>query len=255
MTGAKWICAAALVAALGWAAVGMGAADKATDAKINVVVVTGGHGFEEKPFLAVFETMDGITFTHAPQKDDSELFEDTSQWKYNVIVLYNMGQKISEKRRKNFMALLQKGVGVVTMHHALACWQDWPDFANKIVGGKFYLKDTEENGVVRKTSGYKHGVDFTVHIEDPNHPITKGLKDFAIHDETYCRYSVSPKVHVITTTDEPTCEKAIGWTLGCGPARTCYLINGHDAKAYENPNYLKLVSNAIRWAAKKEKTP
>jgi len=230
----------------------LAAEEKAAD-KVNIVVVTGGHGFQQGPFLAMFKAFEseGIAFTHAPQKDHSELFEDISEWKYDVIVLYNMTQKISEKRKKNFMTLLEKGVGVVVLHHALGAWQDWPDYAQRIAGGKFYLKPTEENGVKRPKSGWKHGVDYTVHIEDPNHPITRGMKDFKIHDETYCRYSVSPKAKIITTTDEPTSEKAIGWTLGCGKARTCFIINGHDGKAYENPNYRQLVSNAIRWAAGK----
>jgi len=251
-----WSKAALIAAAAGGLCVatlsGLPAEETATD-RINIVVATGGHGFQQKPFLAMFKAMDGagITFTHAPQKDHSELFEDISEWKYDVIVLYNMTQKISEKRRKHFMALLDKGVGVVVLHHALAAWQDWPDYANKIAGGKFYTKPTVENGVKREKSGWKEGLDYTVHIEDPNHPITRGMKDFKIHDETYCRYSVSPKAHLITTTDEPTSEKAIGWTLGCGKARTCFIINGHDGKAYANPGYRKLVTNAIRWAARK----
>lgn len=252
MTRSHWILTVAAALAAAIVAAGLDAAEKAPAQKIKVVVVTGGHGFEQKEFLAVFEAMDGIEFVHAPQKDDSELFEDVSDWKYDVILFYNMGQKMTPKRGKNLLALLEKGVGVVTMHHALAAWQDWPEF-EKIAGGKFYLKPTEVNGVKRPTSGYKHGVDFTVHVEDPKHPITEGLKDFTIHDETYCRYSVSPKAHVLLTTDEPTSEKAIAWAGTYGKARTCYLVNGHDAKAYANPGFQRLTANAIRWAAGKTK--
>lgn len=218
--------------------------------KIRAVVVTGGHDFEEKPFLAALESLEGIACTHAPQKDESELFEDIAGWKYDVIVLYNMGQKMTPKRAENFKALLAKGVGVVTTHHALAAWQDWPEF-EKIAGGKFYLKDTEAGGVTHKTSGYQHDVDFTVHVEDPKHPIAKGVKDFKIHDETYCRYTVRPESHVVLTTDEKTSEKAIGWAGSYDKACTCYLILGHDGKAYENPGYRALLGNAIRWASGK----
>jgi len=54
---------------------------------INVVVVTGGHGFDHDPFLALFEGYDDITYVEAEQKDHSELFEDISDWDYDVIVL------------------------------------------------------------------------------------------------------------------------------------------------------------------------
>ena len=40
-------------------------------------------------------------------------------------------------------------------------------------------------GTEKPASTYKHDVDFKVHVEDPNHPVTHGIKDFAIHDETY----------------------------------------------------------------------
>jgi hypothetical protein len=216
--------------------------------KVNVVVVTGGHGFEEKPFLEVFEKTEGIAFTHAPQKDHSELFEDISNWPYDVIVFYNMSQNISEKRQKNLIALLERGVGVVVTHHALAAFQAWPEF-EKIAGGKFYLKDTEVDGVKHAQSTYKHGLDIPVHVEDAAHPITQGLKDFTIHDEAYGKYSVRPEVHVILTTTDPNCEKAVAWTGTYAKARTCYLLFGHDSKAYANPAYLTLMRQSILWVA------
>jgi type 1 glutamine amidotransferase len=217
---------------------------------IRAVVVTGGHGFQQEPFLAMFKSFEDVEFTHVPLKDHSELFEDTSDWPYDVIVLYNMTQNISEKRQKNFLALLEKGVGLVVLHHALGAWQAWPEYA-EIVGGKFLLKPATIGGVQHEKSGWKHGVDYTVHVEDPKHPVTRGVADFRIHDETYCKYWVSPKANVILTTDEKTSDKAIGWTRTYAKARVAFLINGHDGKAYANPNYRRLVSNAIRWTAGK----
>jgi len=219
------------------------------DAKaVKAVVLTGGHGFRKEPFLEIFEAMEGVQATHVALKDHSEIFEDTSDWPYDVIVLYNMTQKISEKRRKNFLALLEKGVGLVALHHSLAAWQAWPEF-RRIVGGQWFHKPTTIDGVRYGKSGYKHGVDYTVHVADPKHPVTRGVKDFEIHDETYCRYWVSPKAHVILTTDEKSSEEAIGWTRTYKGARVCYLINGHDAHAYRNPHYRRLIANAIRWTA------
>lgn len=226
------------------------AAAPAADAKVRIALVTGGHAYDEKPFMAVFEAMKDVAFTHVDLKDESELFEDTTNFPYDVIVLYNMSQKISEKRQKNFLALLEKGVGVVAMHHCLAAYQGWPEY-EKIIGGKFYLKAEESAGVKHAPSTYKHDVDLKVHIEDAAHPITKGVSDFTIKDETYKGYSVDPKAHVILTTDEPTAEKAIGWTGSYGKARTCYLLLGHDKVSYANPSFQTLVRQAILWAAGK----
>jgi len=191
--------------------------------KVKAVVLTGGHGYDQKAFAEMLKALEGVEATHVALKDHSEIFEDVSDWPYNVIVLYNMTQRISPKRQKNFLGLLEKGVGLVVLHHALGAWQEWPEFA--------------------------HGVDYTVHIADPKHPITRGMSDFTIHDETYCRYWVSPDVHVILTTEEPSSGRQIGWTRTWKRARICYLINGHDGKAYGNPNYRRLVTRAILWAA------
>jgi len=213
---------------------------------VKAVILTGGHGFQKEPFLEIFKAMDGVEATHVHLKDHSEVFEDTSDWPYDTIVLYNMTQNISRKRRTNFLSLLEKGVGLVVLHHALGAWQEWPEF-RRIIGGRFLLKPATIDGVQYKKSGWKHGLDYTVHVADPEHPVTRGVKDFRIHDETYCRYWVSPKAHVILTTDEKTSDEAIGWTRTYKGARVCYLVNGHDAHAYRNPNYRRLIANAIRW--------
>ncbi len=57
---------------------------------IKVVVVTGGHDFEHDPFFKLFQGYSDIQYVEAAQKDHSELFEDISNWDYDVIVLYNM---------------------------------------------------------------------------------------------------------------------------------------------------------------------
>jgi hypothetical protein len=85
---------------------------------IKVVVVTGGHDFDHDPFFTLFQGQPGIQYVEAVQKDSSELFEDISKWDYDVIVLYNMTQDISDVRKRNFKALLDRGVGLVALHHA-----------------------------------------------------------------------------------------------------------------------------------------
>jgi hypothetical protein len=236
---------AALVAGVALAAEGEAAPPGRT---INVAIITGGHAFNEKDFMTLFEGYEDIACRHMPQKDDSEGFEDIDYFPYDVMVFYNMGQKISEKRQKNLISLLEKGVGVVALHHCLAAWQDWPEFKD-IIGGKFYLEDRTEGGVKHAKCGARDGVTFKVHIEDADHPVTQGLKDFEIKDETYKGYWVDPKVHAILTTDEPSNEKVLGWTKTYAKAKVCYLMNGHDRAAYTNPSYRTLLIRAVRWAA------
>ena len=223
---------------------------KELEAKLEVVVITGGHAFEHDPFFKIFDEIKDIHYVEAFQKDQSELFEDISTWDYDVMVFYNMGQEISAKRRKNFLALLDRGVGVVVLHHTMCAYRDWPEF-KQIAGTKYYAKEATEDGVVHKASTYLHGVDLNVHVADRNHPITAGMSDFAIHDETYKNCWFDKDNHVLLTTDHPTSDTTIGWVRQHGKSRVCTIQLGHDSKAYENANYRRLVNRAILWTAGK----
>jgi len=215
---------------------------------IKVVVVTGGHGFKEEPFLALFQGCADIEYVEARQQDHSEIFEDISDWDYDVIVLYNMTQQISPKRRQNFVRLLQRGVGVVALHHSIAAYQQWSEY-RKIIGGKYYLKTAEENGLVHEASTYKHDLDFMVHIEDASHPITRDMSDFTIHDETYRKCVFEKDNLVLASTDHPTSDGPLCWVRQYGKAKVCYIEMGHGPSAYANASYRRLVAQAIRWCA------
>jgi len=214
---------------------------------IKVVVVTGGHDFEREPFFKLFQGYGDIKYIEAAQKDHSELFEDISNWDYDVIVLYNMSQNISAKRQENFKALLAKGVGLVALHHAEGAFNTWEDY-RQIIGARYPLKPQEIDGVQFATGTYDHDMDMNVKIADREHPITQGMSDFTIHDETYKGIWFATDNQVLLTTDHPKSDKTICWTRPSGDNRVVFLQLGHDSKAYANPNYRELIVRSIRWA-------
>ncbi len=216
--------------------------------KLKVLVVTGGHAFEREPFFTLFEGYDDIEYVEAQLKDDSEIFEDITGWDYDVIVFFNMTQKISPKRQENFKKLVKDGVGVVALHHCMGSFQEWPEYI-KIIGGRYNLQASEQGGVKYEASTYKHGADFTVHIEDSRHPITRGLSDFEVHDETYKKCSFEKDNHLLLTTNHPESDTEIGWVRKYGKGRVCLIMVGHGPSVYANPTYRQLVARAIRWSA------
>ncbi len=216
--------------------------------KIRAVVVTGGHDYEEESFNQMLKSFEGIECAQVRLEDDSEIFEDISDWDYDVIVLYNMTQEISPKRQENFISLLNRGVGLVALHHSICSFQDWPGY-KKIIGGRYYLEATEEDGVDYKAGTYKHDIDISVKVADTTHPVTQGVGDFVIHDEVYKNCGFEKDNLVLLTTDHPDSDRSIGWVRRYGTTRICYIQLGHDHQAYENPNYRQLVSNVIKWCA------
>lgn len=216
--------------------------------KIKAVVITGGHGFKEEPFFAVFETYPDIDYVELRQEEHSEAFEDISALDCDVIVLYNMTQEISPKRQRNFTALLERGVGLVAMHHSIGAFQQWGEYG-RIIGGKYYLNEMEEDGVAHPKSEYTHDVDVAVHIEDEGHPITRGMSDFVIFDETYRKCVFQEDNHVLLSTNHPGSDGPLVWVRRHGKARVCYFQLGHGPEAYANENYRQLLGRAIRWSA------
>jgi len=226
--------------------------------KIRVLLIVGGHGFERPQFFKMFEDNKAITFKVVEHPDPKKqpdapdplhpLLKPDAAKDYDVIVSYDMWQKITDEAKRDFVNLLKAGKGFVALHHCLASYQTWDEYA-KIVGGKYWLKDREEGGVRKPKSTWKHGVDFKVRVADVTHPVTKGIHDFDIHDETYGGFDVAEDVTVLLTTDEPTSSPKIGWAKTYGKARVVYLALGHDHFAYENPNFQRFVAQAIQWTA------
>jgi len=205
--------------------------------KIKVLVVAGGHGYPVEPFRAVFRSFHDMDCTFVDEKKGGEAFNDIGQFPYDAILLYNFEKNPSPQERENFLKLLDRGVGLVILHHAIYGYRtSWPEF-QKIVGVTSWL------------SGAKDDVHFKIHVADPKHPITKGLSDFPIHDETYLGHGLDPKMHVILTTDEPTNSKHVAWVHTYRNAPVCYFQLGHDEKAYRNPQFQAVLGQAIRWVA------
>jgi type 1 glutamine amidotransferase len=216
--------------------------------KLKIVVVTGGHDFEYAPFFAMFDSFDNVQYVEAEQRDDSEIFGDITGWDYDVIVLYNMTQKISPKRQANFIKLLNRGVGLVGVHHSIANFQDWPEYRN-IIGAKYYLKVTTENGITYPRGEYKHDVDINVYVTDTIHPVTRGLSDFSVNDETYGKWTFDSGNHLLLTTDHTASNRQLAWVRNYKNARVCFIQLGHGSRAYANPNYRRLVKQAINFCA------
>jgi type 1 glutamine amidotransferase len=219
-------------------------------AKIRVLLTYGGHAFEEAPFFAMFDAMKDLSYTKAELPKQLELLKPGLEKQYDVVVMYDMNPKITPEQEKNFQALLQKGIGLVALHHNLAAHRTWPEY-RKIIGGLFVLAPMEIDGRKWAKSTWSHGETIPVTIVDREHPITRGLSDFTIHDETYGGYYVAPGVHVLLKTNHPKNTPELAWTTRYAASPVVYLMLGHDGQAYANPSYRELVARSIRFVAHK----
>jgi type 1 glutamine amidotransferase len=227
------------------------AGESETAKPIRVLLTFGGHGFQQAPFFEMFDKLPGITYTKAPLPASAERLKPGLEREFDVIVSYDMVKDLKPVHRKAYVELLNSGIGLVALHHNLGAHRSWPEYA-RIIGGKYLFKAETIDGKAFKKSTYAHGQHMKITIVDQEHPITKGLKNFEIHDETYGGYYVADGVHVLMETDHPKCGKQIAWVKKYGKSRVFYFLLGHDAKAWANPAYPAVLKSGIQWAAQKD---
>ena len=231
------------------------AAHEPAGGAVRALLVTGGHAFEEKPLMALFDAIPDVEVTHVAYPAAAEMLNPELAKEYDVLVFYDLWHpELTLGQRKALLQLLNQGIGVVALHHTIASHPNWPEYA-KIIGGKYFLEDRTVDGKTLHASRAIHGQDIPVRVVDPHHPITHGLSDFEIHDETYGGCQVDPSVHLLLATDHPDNNKQLAWVKTYGKSRVFYLQLGHDHFAYEHPSYRKLVARGIRWTAESPVPP
>jgi type 1 glutamine amidotransferase len=117
----------------------------------------------------------------------------------------------------------------------------------KILGARYYLAPSIIDGDSIPASTYRDGQEVDVKILDKKHPVVKGLEDFHLHEEVYGQYRVIPDVHPLISSNHPESDELQVWTNTYGKSRIVYIQFGHDNNAYSNPNFRKLLRQAITW--------
>jgi type 1 glutamine amidotransferase len=218
---------------------------------IRILVVTGGHNYKIEQFNQMLESLGpGITYKLAALPDAYEMFLPENRDQYDVLVFYHMWQKISDEQAKAFEECIRNGKPVVALHHSICAFDGWPGYWD-IIGGKYFHAVTNFKGKEYQPCSYIHDLHFNVRVVNLKHPVTKGVADFEIFDETYKGYYVEDGVTPLLTTDEQSSTSTIGWAKKYGKSRIVVLQSGHDAPTFENPNFRKLLKQAIIWVSKK----
>jgi len=266
-------------------------------APTRVLVVTKGHPFVRDAFLEMFEANEAITFEHVEHPEAQQRLSPEGLGDVDAIVFYDMPglgftrtdpplDRIAPDPAliEGVEGLLEQGIGMVFLHHAIASWPAWERYA-EIVGGRFHYGPGALRGVDYPDSGYLLDVDHTVEVLAPEHPVCAGLPDhFDLHDELYLAPilidTTDPTTVPLLRTTYPlvperffSADRAIrgtrndrtgwthpsgtdlpnsdllGWARQVGNSPTVYLQPGDGPSTYANPHYRRLLANAIDWVA------
>ena len=216
---------------------------------LRVLIVTGGRsGFEREAFYDMFNTFTNVDYEEVSHPEANQKLTSSFYDSFDVLVFYDMVQDITSEQKKAFINLLERGKGIVFLHHALTSYREWAEYEN-IIGGRFYLdlKPDIEDKTGYPVSTYEHDVNIPVTIVDRDHPVTSGLDDFVIHDEIYGEFKVLPGVHPLLSTTYPESGDIIGWAHSYRNSSIVYIQPGHNHNAFQNQNYRRLVEQGIKW--------
>ncbi len=155
----------------------------------------------------------------------------------------------SQTMKDAFIPWVKKGGNVVIFHAGGSIFYNWPEFMS-LIGG------TWEKGTFHPAQQ-----EYTVKIGNPDHPITKGMKDFITFDEPWQKLSNrNPDRKVLTTTTIPK-EKTgkvgggtgepevMAMTTELEKGRCFNLVLGHSGKSIENEGCSALILRGTEWAA------
>ena len=211
--------------------------------KTKILIVTGGHDFDRVSFFQMFDSFKGVSYTELAHPEAMTRLGALDPASFDAVVFYDMPKVIAEQEKNSYYRLLKEGKGLLFLHHSICAYQDWPEYEN-IVGGKYFEKKKDNQF---GASSYQHDVDFGVKLENPSHPVTKGIKNFVLHDEVYGNLEVLPEVYPLLSTNHPKSNILIGWTFKKENSKIVFIQPGHDKNSYTNPNYRKLIKQAIRY--------
>ena len=134
-------------------------------------------------------------------------------------------------------AHLSGGGGLLAMHTASICFDDWPGWAAALGGAWCWGR-----------SSHPPLGPLSVDVTAPEHPLVAGPPGFTVVDERYSGLAVAAGVRpLLECAGEP-----VLWAREHRGGRVVYDALGHDPTSYEVPEHRVIVRRAITWTAGEE---
>jgi type 1 glutamine amidotransferase len=208
----------------------------------------------------------------ATPEDQAKVKAQWDSWKpdfasHEVVISNYNGERWPSHVEKSFLSFVSNGGGFVCVHAANNSFSDWPEYNAMIgVGGwggrnekdgpKLYVIDGK---LMRDTSpgpGGNHGKqhEFQITIQNPNHPITKGLPPVWMHSQDELYNSLrgpAENLDVLATAVSETTNKAepMLMALSYGKGRIFHTALGHADYSMACKGFQETLERGTEWAA------
>ncbi|MBC7237703.1 MAG: ThuA domain-containing protein [Chloroflexi bacterium] len=202
-------------------------------------MVRGGwQGHEPGPVSEIFAKALRERGFEVEISDTLDAFRDLEKLKrlHLIVPIWTMGH-IEKEQLNPLLEAVRSGVGIAGVHGGMGDAFRQETEYQYMVGGQWVAHPGGD------------GVEYVVHIEDVDSPITAGMHDFTVRSEHYYMH-VDPGNHVLATTRFGDTVMPVAWTKKYGRGRVFYCSLGHVAQVFEqDPQILEMVVRGMVWAA------
>ena len=143
----------------------------------------------------------------------------------------------SHNFRSALTAFVSNGGGLIGMHTASICFDDWPGWA-RLLGARW------------DWSGSSHPpcADNTVQLRPDRHPIVAGLPPrFDTNDEIYGFLDLEPDVEALALGHHGDADHPLLWARPVGRGRVVHNSLGHHLPSYEPAEMQTIVRRSALW--------
>jgi type 1 glutamine amidotransferase len=184
--------------------------------------------------------------------ENAAVFNDAQLRRFAVVVLNSAsGDFMTAGQRAALAGFVARGGGVVALHAAGDGSHTDSWYADTIIGAKY----------LGHPGGAEQFQPARIIVDQPDHPAMAGVTlPWSPVDEWYS-YAASPAARgmiVLARIDEASYRPGTRLAMGTHPViwvnpstngRVLYSALGHAPEAYDDPNYRRILANAISWAA------
>lgn len=151
--------------------------------------------------------------------------DQRAQWRFSL----------PAEARTTLLDHLSRGGGLLCMHSASICFDDWQGWPRVL--GACWEWPKSHHPPLGWTSVRVHG----------GHPIVEGLRDFDVVDEVYSDLDVLPDVEPLASS----LGQPLIWARPVRHGRVVYDALGHDTRSYDNEIHRTVLQRAAQWLLKR----
>ncbi|MDR1533328.1 MAG: ThuA domain-containing protein [Clostridiales bacterium] len=209
---------------------------------IKAAVLVENHPYDVAGFQHMLNSFTGCACYVQPV--DLFVRDDINNMNYDTVLWYSMNwDPPAEDSPLDKYMRLRLGTtrqGIMLLHHALLSFQKWELFTR--VSG---VRERGADGLFQ----YHQDQEVRTFVVG-EHPITAGITDFTVTDETYTIGEPLESGNTpVLRTDNATSIKTIAWTRQYGESRVFCYASGHDNKVYASESFRRVVRNGLLWTA------